>query len=134
MNPLTLLVKYGLIDHDDGTIYDTKTNLTWQQSSSSKEYNLKNAHKYCRKLRLAGHRDWRLPTIEELKTLIEKEHEPAICPVFNCKSNRYWYWSCTSSAGYPGYAWYVGFQHGFVGDYGNKDFSIRYVRAVRTGQ
>jgi len=130
LDPLTLLVKYGLVDRGDGTIFDTRTNLLWQQSSSTKQYTWKDAHTYCEKLDLAGYRDWRLPTIEELKTLIEKEHQPSICPVFKCKSD--WYWSSSSYVVYPGGAWFVYF-HGGGGDYnGVKGYRL-FVRAVRSG-
>ena len=127
---LTLLVRYGLVDQGDGTIFDTRTNLYWQQSSSSKRYTWKDAHAYCEKLDLAGHKDWRLPTLEELKALIEKEHRPSICPVFECKS---WYWSSSSYVSYPGGAWFVYFLDGYVdGVYVDKDHRY-FVRAVRSG-
>jgi hypothetical protein len=133
LDRLTLLVKYGLVDRGDGTIFDTRTKLVWQQSSSSKQYTWKDAHKYCEKLNLAGYNDWRLPTIEELKTLIEKKHKPTICPAFKCKSDWYWYWSSSSFVGGPLVAWLVGFGFGGVGvsdvDKGYQGF----VRAVRTG-
>jgi hypothetical protein len=131
LDPLTLLVKYGLVDRGDGTIFDTRTKLLWQQSSSTKRYTWKAAHTYCEKLKLAGYNDWRLPTIEELKTLIEKEHKPTICPVFKCKSD--WYWSSSSFAGNAGYAWFVLFVIGLVSSsYVNKGYQV-FVRAVRSG-
>ena len=126
---LTLLIKYGLVDRGDGTIFDTRANLLWQQSSSTKQYTWKDAHTYCEKLNLAGYKDWRLPTIEELKTLIEKEHQPTICPVFECKSD--WYWSSSPGVHYPDVAWDVGFFVGYV-NLDGKMFDD-YVRAVRSG-
>ena len=127
---LTLLVRYGLVDRGDGTIYSVRTNLYWQQSSSTERYTWKDAHAYCEKLNLAGYKDWRLPTIKELKTLIEKEHQPTICPVFECKSD--WYWS-SSYIGHPNRAWLVYFYgvgvSGVSVDKGNQGF----VRAVRSG-
>ncbi len=130
LDPLTLLVKYGLIDRGDGTIYDTRTKLTWQQVSPDETYNWEDAHEYCKGLRLAGHKDWRLPTLEELKTLIEKEHEPTICPVFKCKL--IWYWSSTSVASIPDYAWNVSFYDGLVYSDVHKGY-VAHVRAVRAG-
>ena len=127
---LTLLVRYGLVDQGDGTIFDTRTNLYWQQSSSSKQYTWKDAHTYCEKLDLAGYKDWRLPTIDELKSLIEKEHNPTICPVFECKSD--WYWSSSSYVGLPSLAWFVDFGGGFVGGFDDEE-SQGFVRAVRSG-
>ena len=128
---LTLLVRYGLVDQGDGTIFDTRTNLYWQQSSSSKQYTWKDAHTYCEKLDLAGYKDWRLPTIDELKSLIEKEHNPTICSVFECKSD--WYWSSSSCVHLPDGAWYVGFDVGYVYGYLVDKDSRYFARAVRSG-
>lgn len=127
-DPLTLLVKYGLIDRGDGTIYDTRTKLLWQQVSPDRTYIWQDAQIYCKGLGLAGHNNWRLPTIEELKTLIERRHQPTICPVFECKSD--WYWSSTSNADSPGFTWLVNFYNGFVYS-DHADQSFRYhIRAV----
>jgi hypothetical protein len=45
---------------------DPATGLTWTKNDSRKEFTLEVATAYCQNLRLAGHRDWRLPTIDEL--------------------------------------------------------------------
>jgi hypothetical protein len=45
-------------DHGDGTVTDRVTGLMWQQDPGAK------------KCRLAGHTDWRFPTIKELYSLI----------------------------------------------------------------
>ena len=132
---LTLLVRYGLVDQGDSTIFDTRTNLYWQQSSSSKQYTWKDAHTYCEKLDLAGYKDWRLPTIDELKSLIEKEHDPTICPVFECKLD--WYWLSSSvvySPSRPFYFWGVYFGGHYVGGrIGGGGDAPHFVRAVRSG-
>jgi len=53
-----------------GTVYDTKTKLTWQQVPSSTTYTASGAGTYCAGLSLAG-LHWRLPAIKELATLVD---------------------------------------------------------------
>ncbi len=49
---------------------DTKSNLMWQNGKLAKEKTWEDAKKYCNTLVLDGFSDWRLPTIEELRSLI----------------------------------------------------------------
>jgi hypothetical protein len=128
LNRLTLLTQYGLIDRGNGTIYDTKTNLTWQQDFSPEKYTWKDANRYCEELNLSGHKDWRLPTLEELKSLIEKGM-PTICPIFNCEF--FSYWSSWDYVTDPGYTWVINFYDGYV--HCGYKANTYYIRAVRTG-
>jgi hypothetical protein len=50
-----------------GTVLDTKTGLTWQQSAASQTYTGATAPAFCATVG-AG---WRLPTVKELATLID---------------------------------------------------------------
>jgi hypothetical protein len=83
----------------------------------------------------AGHCDWRLPTIVELQTIFDATQGSCndgsgacIDPAFGPTPAGY-YWSATSSAGFPTEAWYL-----WVG---GVDFTYKpsglYVRAVRGG-
>jgi len=58
------------VNNDNGTVLDTKTDLTWQQETKE-ELNWKEAISYCDDLSL-GFGTWRLPTVLELQTLIKK--------------------------------------------------------------
>ncbi|MCI5137401.1 MAG: DUF1566 domain-containing protein [Candidatus Electrothrix sp. AR1] len=69
------------IDHGDGTITDTKTGLMWKRCSEGlsgvnceegkvKEYEYDDAVQRFKNVEYAGYSDWRLPTIDELKTLV----------------------------------------------------------------
>lgn len=121
------------IDNGDGTISDTiplknGKRLMWQKEGSDKEMNQESAKTYCKDLKLAGHDDWYLPLVDESFSLVDHtKNNPAIDPVFKCKSDCYW--TDTPYAGASGYAWVVGFSSGSVYsdslDYGG------YVRAVR---
>ncbi|MCP5067397.1 MAG: DUF1566 domain-containing protein, partial [bacterium] len=56
-------------DLKDGTVIDRVTGLMWQKSPGSKK-TFKRAVGGAAKCRAGGHRDWRLPTIKELYSLI----------------------------------------------------------------
>jgi len=64
----------GLFDNlainDDGTVTDTETGLMWQQQRIT-GMNWKEALAHCESLALAGYDDWRLPSIEELQSIID---------------------------------------------------------------
>jgi len=116
------------IDNGDGTILDMETSLMWPKEGSDKEMNFKDADKYCKDFNLAGHKDWRLPTIKELISIIDYEkYNPAIDPVFKCKSS--WYWSGSVCTFGTDGAWIVGFNHGGV-SWGCRSYSY-FVRPVR---
>ncbi len=50
---------------------DTQTNLMWAGKDNGSDVTRQQAMDYCRDLTLAGHHDWRLPTIDELQTLYD---------------------------------------------------------------
>lgn len=58
------------VDNGDGTITDLVTGLMWQQDMGEKR-TFALAKAYVSKLSLAGHSDWRIPTIKELYSLIQ---------------------------------------------------------------
>lgn len=65
------------IDNGDGTVTDTVTNLMWAASDNMGNISWHNAKIYCGNPPIAGYRysDWRMPTIEELRTLYDKSLE-----------------------------------------------------------
>lgn len=62
------------------TVLDLATNLEWQDSPENTDYDLlfswQEAIDYCENLSYAGKDDWRLPSVYELKTLIDTSKEP----------------------------------------------------------
>lgn len=62
------------VDNKDGTITDEATGLIWQKSGSEHKLNKVRAKRYIENLnwhKFAGHANWRLPTLEELMSLME---------------------------------------------------------------
>lgn len=117
-------------DNGDGTVTDRATGLTWQQSGSEKPLNYKDAKKYVEGLnrdRFAGYTDWRLPTVDELASLLEPEKKGKlyIDPIFD--DNQFWCWTADQRA--SGGAWDVNFNNGNV-NAPNLGL-VHYVRAVR---
>ena len=63
------------VDNGGGTVTDRATGLMWQKSGSSRSKTWSKANLYIdtlNKNQFAGYSDWRLPTIDELVSLIEK--------------------------------------------------------------
>ena len=57
----------------DGTVNDNVTGLMWQQDVPLNQFNSftwSDAMTFCPNFGLAGHTDWRLPTVIELTTLV----------------------------------------------------------------
>ena len=128
-------------DLDNGIVRDNVTGLEWQQATAPGTYTWQQAQDYITSLNDAkylGYEDWRLPTVEELSSLVDvgRIDPPAINPIFNDTVEAY-YWSSTTYAYDAGSAWSVGFGaddffNGFVNC--NIKSDNYYVRAVRGGQ
>ena len=69
------------MDNQDGTVTDTLTGLMWTKNGWRGDFfsavTWPEATKKCEEFRLGGHADWRLPTVEEWKSLIDARKE---CP------------------------------------------------------
>ena len=116
-------------------VSDSKTGLQWQDNNetNSTTYNWQEAIDYCEALSLDSYDDWRLPNINELKTLLDRsKRDPAIVDGFEYVVSSSYYWSSTSIVDYEDGAWFVPFGNGYVDGYG-KNYD-GYVRCVRDGQ
>lgn len=83
----------------------------------------------------AGHTDWRLPTSEELQTILVEPFECGLSPciditTFGPTASEY-YWTSSTWSEHPSEAYIVNFTNGYVTS-GSKSGDLR-VRAVRTG-
>ncbi|NQU42593.1 DUF1566 domain-containing protein [bacterium] len=129
-----------LVDNGDETLTDRATGLMWQQGHAPDYTPFDGARPYITRLnreRFAGHSDWRLPTIEELASLMTRERlndNLHLSPLF---SNRMWFWSCDKGGMGTGREW-TGTRSTWAINlnYGScfclEDTNAQDVRAVRT--
>jgi len=128
-------------------------NLMWQKETVKKKMNWNDAMEYAKNLRLGGHNDWRLPSIDEFGEVIDS------CGIIhinrdnnnwdsitneNMNNNYYqnsykekgfsyeYYWSSTTYKNDSNNAWIVLFYNGNVGYYRKNDSN--FVRCVRAGE
>ena len=82
----------------DGTVTDRASGLMWQQADDGKRRDWGEALNYCEGLTLAGHKDWRLPNIKELQSIVDySRNDPAIdTKIFRQSDHTGWFWSSTT--------------------------------------
>ena len=102
----------------NGTVYDTKTKLTWQQTVPSTTYTWANAKTYCGSAAVStslGGTGWRLPTLKELQTIVDgSRFAPSIYQGAFLSAAGDNHWSSTPSVPVPSSAWAVDFGVGFA--------------------
>lgn len=141
----------GRIQHDerfvlsDLTVADKKAGLMWTKDANiAKKYmTWDDAFKFIDELnkqKYAGYSDWRLPAKKEFKTLVDyagsQGYKRDLDKHFNMTGFRNVqanvYWSSSTYALNPAYAWYVDMIDGDV--YGDDKTNTNYVWPVRAGQ
>lgn len=95
-----------------GTVYDTQTGLTWQQTVDGMDRDWNAAVSYCQALPLAGG-GWRLPQVNELLTILDvSRSNPAIDPTAFPGAPSTGYWTASDTAGNAGAKWFIYFVYG----------------------
>jgi hypothetical protein len=118
-------------DDVNEVVYDDVTGLMWQDdmNASTVTRNLQGAIEYCESLTHAGHSDWHLPNITELKSIADESLlELALNAAFVSTVDSD-YWSSTTSVSDTSRAWIVDFYAGYTTQSSNSAPS--YVRCVR---
>ena len=110
-------------------VLDKQTGLIWMMLPEFTIREWRDAMVFCYQLNLDGTRGWRLPTVEELATLLEPL--PELHPISYHPNGHYW--TSTTYALNNDYAWYVHLSDDEV-DYQAKSFIFgAYALCVRGG-
>lgn len=125
--------KFELFEREEGQVLvDHEAQLMWQQSGSPAQMMHLEAKKYVELLNEQAHlgfSDWRLPTLEEAMSLVERkksQHKLHLDPAFD--STQHYIWTADGNA--PFWAWVVSFDFGAADEY--QPDVIAFVRAVRS--
>ena len=125
--------RFELVMNNEAVL-DRETGMVWERDTDATKYDWFMAQEHCYKATIGGRGGWRLPTIEELKTLDDPtQSNPALPnghPFTRVQLSSYW--SSTTQADFADGAWLFSFASGNAGYY-YKSYSY-YVRAVRSGQ
>jgi len=112
-------------------VTDTTRKLIWQDdnASISEVRSFEGANEYCNALRLGGFDNWRVPSLEELATIVnENLVNPAIYKSFKNTANDF-YWSSSSIKNDRQYARSINFYVGYQ-SFSPKDANL-HIRCVR---
>ncbi|GEM_PF-5016662 len=131
-------------DLSDGTVLDTQTNLQWMRCAlgqtwngqncvgKADQFNWEEAKIAAQQTQYADKINWRLPTIDELKTLIIVENKPMIDQQAFPNMPISWCWSDSWDTDNSSYAWGVNFYSGDLNN--NYRTGNSHVRLVRCGK
>jgi hypothetical protein len=121
------------VNNTDGTVTDTLTGLIWQQNDIQERMTWEEALTQFNTLSLAGHTGWRMPTREELRSIVDYSRiTPSIYinEFPNTVSSNYW--TSTAHPFQENYIWCIHFYNG-NDNYQSKNNQY-YSRAVIGGQ
>jgi hypothetical protein len=119
----------------DVAVLDKETGLVWALNANIAGVTKTwlDAMNYCLNLSIGDRKGWRLPTVEELASLVDPTHAspalPAGHPFTGVEADIYW--SSTTYAGDSTFAWVVDMLRGLLGSTGKT--SHYYVWPVRGG-
>jgi len=99
---------YAEFTKSGSIVRDSTTKMKWQDSKNLVKASWEDAILYCKALSLNGYKDWRLPTIEELNTLIDdtKAKDTIFSPFIPTSET---FWSATPVNNDKIFAWSVNF-------------------------
>lgn len=128
-----------LVAGTDRTVKDTDTGLTWKRSTEPDRYTFEDAQARCAGLVYAGHDDWRVPSLNELETLVDETVVPAesgdaattgrIDTANFPDTPGEPYWTSSVYAGDATLAWFVDFRPGYTFAYARSTpYLVRCVR------
>ncbi len=127
------------VDEGDGTVLDTVSGLTWEKDVGSlpdggvQSFDHAAASAYCAGLSLAGHADWRLPTVVELVSLLSPSYAKPALSSFFTTGGAWDFATGTPAVGTARQFWQVQFDFGVVTyDVDDPKYAVRCVRSSST--
>ena len=115
-----------LVASGDGTVYDRSTGLLWQQGENAR-MSWQGAAERCSGLNLGGRSDWRLPSREELLSIVDRSRkDPSVDVRFFPKTRTTAYWTGSRE---KDRVWGIGFSEGDEFIFGGTELAL-YARCV----
>ena len=102
----------------DDLVLDRKTGLIWARNANlaGKQLIWEDATNHFQNLALGYCKGWRLPTKEDLSSLVDaSQRDPALPKDHPFSNVQFSYWSSTAYEADSGFAWHVSVNFGFVG-------------------
>jgi len=114
------------------TVTDSTNNLMWQDNvavTSGITYTWADAIAYCENLDLAGFTDWRLPSINELRSIVDYgAYNPTMYSIFKNVAAKS-HWTSTTYNNNTSYAIFMDLRFGYTsGSPKTTSFTVRCVR------
>lgn len=129
-NPASVYVVHG-----DGTATDTRNGLMWKQALEPGTMSWGTAMTLAASHVFAGWDDWRLPSLRELRGLVEHcQFEPAINDDVFSQPQKVVLWSSSPDTYYTQDAWVVDFRYGQARALNREYTDKATVRLVRGGR
>jgi hypothetical protein len=128
------VLHHRYVDEGNGTVEDLSTGLVWQAQDDGAKRWWNEAETYCQELSLGARTDWRLPSVKELRSIVElRTMDPAIELLVFPATASDGYWTATASDQYAYYVWQVDFNTGvsWESEATNAAYAKEYVRCVR---
>jgi len=133
-NTIIQVNRFQVVLFGNAAVFDRETGLVWEQSPDTTPQNWLNAQARCNTKTVGNRQGWRLPTLQERASLVDPtvRFGPTLPanPFTNVRASIYW--SATTAAGNPAFAWFVSFDNGQVGNTSKSD--AHFVWCVRGGQ
>lgn len=140
---IILIIMVGLsmlnaeITKSGNIVKDSVSKLEWQDDAVGSTMKWESAIQHCENLTLDGLADWRLPNINELKSIVNRDNGPPAIVTGFVNTSTADYWSSTSVKDDKSWAWFIVFGFGneaALPKFTSDDDSNKAVRCVRDGE
>ena len=122
---------------DDDAVLDRETGLVWQRAVPTGLVNWGTALATCRTQLVGGRRGWRLPSVEEMDSLLDPKHTNPALPANNPFTDfgpADHFWTATTDELNTTFAWSVPIANAADAEVSSKTLAMDRVWCVRGGQ